>query len=39
VAFGNGVLGWRRAAGERPRFFLFDFRPEAAMKASQATPP
>jgi len=38
VAFGHGLFGWRRAAGERPRFFLFDFHPEAAMKATEATP-
>ncbi|HWA26680.1 MAG TPA: hypothetical protein VG734_13555 [Lacunisphaera sp.] len=39
VAFGHGLFGWRHAAGDRPRFFLFDFHPPAAMKASQASSP
>jgi len=40
VAFGNGVFGWQRLAGEGRRFFLFDFRPKAAkLQASQDSPP
>ena len=37
-ALGNGIIGWQRVAGEHARFFLFDFRSKAAIKANQATP-
>lgn len=37
--FHLGPIGWKRLAGERGRFFLFDFRPKATtLKANQATP-
>ena len=39
IALLNGVLGLQRRAGERWRFFLFDFRPKATIKTTQATPP
>jgi hypothetical protein len=38
-ALGKGLVGWRRAAGERGRLFLFDFPSKAAMKADQAVSP
>lgn len=39
IAFGRGLFGWQRPAGERPRFFLFDFRSSAAIQANQAMSP
>lgn len=38
VAFGHGLLGWRREPGApRWRFFLFDFRTPSATKAPAAS--
>ncbi|RXK54643.1 hypothetical protein ESB00_01735 [Oleiharenicola lentus] len=38
-ALGRGLIGWRRAAGQRWHLFLFDFPSKAAMKADQAASP